>query len=411
MSRKKLEDIEDGCPLPNTHRRLAASHRLWHQALKVYCEPDAFRTNLNATIQELRNVTFVLQKEQQSIPNFAAWYQPHRDALREDPLLRWGVESRNYVVKQGDLETRSTAKVALVDGYFERPTLITDVPPFATAEEIAATFAREAPAGIRDAYLLVERRWEVESLPGLELLDVLATCYARLDILVADAHRVAGAEYTRVACPSGRSHPLKKVLSCMSVARERRMARIDLETRAVTNIRYRRANRSAKIQKIARERYGYVPDPVAMRGDYPTKARELHRAARAIIKAEPELATAVNLFRRGEPVHLAMLLPDDQAAKYALWREVAAAVQAFDADAIIANVESWLRPLDDGEQTQECVMTFFEAADGAALQILSIFRREGNDVVLEAPVEFPSTEGLNVLEPIRAVWRRRTSST
>ena len=58
------------CPIPAAHRRLKEAHLLWHQTLDKYQEPDAFRANLNATIQALRNVTFALQAEKHSIPDF-----------------------------------------------------------------------------------------------------------------------------------------------------------------------------------------------------------------------------------------------------------------------------------------------------------------------------------------------------
>src|ERR1700722_12264473 len=61
------------CPPPQTHRRLVEAHILWHQSLEKYHESDAFLANLNATIEALRNVTFVLQKER-SVPDFDAWY-------------------------------------------------------------------------------------------------------------------------------------------------------------------------------------------------------------------------------------------------------------------------------------------------------------------------------------------------
>jgi hypothetical protein len=61
-------------PAPPTHRRLAEAHQLWHQALDLYHDSDAFRANLNATIKSLRNITFVFQKEKGAIPDFDAWY-------------------------------------------------------------------------------------------------------------------------------------------------------------------------------------------------------------------------------------------------------------------------------------------------------------------------------------------------
>lgn len=69
---KALADYSK-CPLPATHRRLAEAHLLWHQTLDNYQDPDAFRANLNATIQALRNVTFAIQSEKHAIAIFDEW--------------------------------------------------------------------------------------------------------------------------------------------------------------------------------------------------------------------------------------------------------------------------------------------------------------------------------------------------
>ena len=58
------------CPIPKTHRRLVEAHLLWHQALEHYQQPELFQANLNATIQALRNITFVLQSEKNLFSQF-----------------------------------------------------------------------------------------------------------------------------------------------------------------------------------------------------------------------------------------------------------------------------------------------------------------------------------------------------
>jgi hypothetical protein len=87
----KLEDLDAGrpCPIPKTHARLQEAHRLWHQALDLYADSEGFRANLNACIQALRNVTFVLQKEHSSIPNFETWYAGWRERMKSDSIMRW----------------------------------------------------------------------------------------------------------------------------------------------------------------------------------------------------------------------------------------------------------------------------------------------------------------------------------
>ena len=41
------------CPLAAVDRRLADTHRLWHQAEDAYFDPDGFRLAIQSTIQTL----------------------------------------------------------------------------------------------------------------------------------------------------------------------------------------------------------------------------------------------------------------------------------------------------------------------------------------------------------------------
>jgi hypothetical protein len=410
MTRRKRGGIEPDCPVPNTHRRLASAHRLWHQALKEYADPEGFTTNLNATIQELRNITFILQKEKSRIPDFETWYAPHQERLKRDPLLRWLVETRNKVVKEGDLMTHSKARVSLIDAYQDRPSFCTEVPPSATTELIAVAFAEGAPPSIRDARLVVERRWEVDGLPGRELLDALAECYSVLATVVADAHRKMGTRYIAAECSSTKNDPPlppAPVPPCMRVARELRTVHVDLDAKAFAVPRHLAVKKSPKHFRAAKERYGEVPK-LEVPG-YEAMARQMHEMARQIIQQDPDLVMAVQLLKDGRTVQLLFLRPTDKADKYVLWRDVASTVAAFEADAVIANAEAWLSPLDGSCPPRECVSTFYERSDGRGLQITSVFRRKAGKVVLDAPVEDSDASGMNVLEPVRAVWRRRAA--
>src|SRR5215470_19431517 len=90
------------CPVPKTHRRLVECHVLWHQALSQYQQPVHFQANLNATIQALRNITFVTQSEKHAFKDFDSWYAPWQERMKAEPRLRWLRDARNTVVKQGE---------------------------------------------------------------------------------------------------------------------------------------------------------------------------------------------------------------------------------------------------------------------------------------------------------------------
>src|SRR6266511_4093755 len=155
------------CPLANTHRRLQDLHRLWHQTLESYSDPDGFRVNLNAAIEAARNVTFMLQSEKAAIPEFDRWYASEQEALRSDELMTWLRDARNTVVKQADLETTSTA-VALVHDNLDFARWKMTVPPVVPTEAIAMALVKSAPPEVRQMlpYFIVsvERTWMATSL-------------------------------------------------------------------------------------------------------------------------------------------------------------------------------------------------------------------------------------------------------
>ncbi len=102
------------CPLSAVDRRLDDAHRLWHQAERAYFDPEEFRVAIQGAIQTLRTVTFILQKNKAVIPDFDAWYDPWQERLKGDVLMRWMVEARNKIEKQGDLEAQSIVRAEVI---------------------------------------------------------------------------------------------------------------------------------------------------------------------------------------------------------------------------------------------------------------------------------------------------------
>ena len=65
-----------------------------------------------------RSVTLVLQNLSGKAPGFAEWYLPYRESMAADPVLKYFVEVRNEILKQGKLETgRSIRNFHLNDAY------------------------------------------------------------------------------------------------------------------------------------------------------------------------------------------------------------------------------------------------------------------------------------------------------
>lgn len=68
---------------------------------------------LEASIVFGRSVTLHLQKEFAHVEGFAEWYEPQRDRMGRDPLLRFFLEKRNYILKRGRLGVRKTVALSL----------------------------------------------------------------------------------------------------------------------------------------------------------------------------------------------------------------------------------------------------------------------------------------------------------
>lgn len=148
------------------------------RARQSYFEPSEFRRNLNAAIEALRSSTWVLQKACKTKEGFDSWYEERQSEMREDPLMRWLVDSRNRVVKQGDLEGHSLARVTLYRGWYSEPFSETEVPPETKPHEYAQAIASCVPdfARTEECILRVERRWVHNLLPDQEVTEALEHC-------------------------------------------------------------------------------------------------------------------------------------------------------------------------------------------------------------------------------------------
>jgi hypothetical protein len=154
-----------------SERRLEQAHQLWHHALDSYPSVDDFCLGVNNLIQALRTVTFILQKSFKHHDGFDSWYADRQEAMRGDSVMRWSVEARNHIEKQGDLDLRSTARVSVLASWLETPFVEFDIPPLVPPEAIAIAMApRDIPDKIRrEGVFTVERRWVTTSLPDHEL--------------------------------------------------------------------------------------------------------------------------------------------------------------------------------------------------------------------------------------------------
>lgn len=178
------------CSIPETHNRLNQAFVLFQNIKDNYHKELEFTSHLNNIIQALRNVTFVLQKESAHTNGFKEWYTKHQDEMKEDESLRWLVDARNYVVKEGDIKKYSYTKVRLKDHY-DKELFAAKLNPDISMDFVADLFRQKVkiPDEIKDHSIIeAERVWIVEDFPKVEVVDLLIYCFGILTNLVYLAH-------------------------------------------------------------------------------------------------------------------------------------------------------------------------------------------------------------------------------
>ena|GEM_PF-1621278 len=341
------------CPIPKTHARLNQCHEMWHAALGSYANPDSFVGQLNALIQGLRTVTFVLKKELSHRDGFDQWYAPWQAKMEADKRMKWLVSARNRIEKQGDLDTHSVAQVRVMGDWSETPAVAVEADPTMEAHEIAR---RVQLVGLPEraqleGVLVVERRWTLEELAGDEILDVLAHCHGVLTNLVGAAHEQWGAE-KETSCELSENgacegspkmpHPSGR-LPCMLATRQARTARRDLQSGALVEVGLEPYRGPALTKEQIHERYGpQTPlEEVATDAGIFEKAEAIHRWGRQLLRTDGYHVTLAWLLRDGRALRQISLHPEDQREKYLGIENVAEEVERLGANEVIFATEAW----------------------------------------------------------------------
>jgi len=204
------------CPIPTTHDKFNEAHYFFHRTMDVYHEPDPFRWNLNAFLQALRSVTFMLQSELKHQGGFDKWYQPWRERMKQDDLLKKFDKGRVTVVHIGMLQHKSYVQAGIFRGTVMK--LAFDFPiDINMSSEVILKALIEGDTNIFPTFdmfkdflddthpsigeqLGVRRTWIVEDL-GSKDDDVLLLCdhaWTRISQVVSAAHKFAGAEFPAI---------------------------------------------------------------------------------------------------------------------------------------------------------------------------------------------------------------------
>jgi len=414
------------CPLQAIDKRLEDVHRMWHQAEQNYFDPEQFRVSVQSAIQTLRTVTFILQKNKNIVPNFDEWYGVWQKKMRDNQLMRWMVDARNKIEKQGDLESQSYVKTEIISSYLEQECPAIEVPaelfkcPFSLLKNIPKDFLEQHLR--KHGTFRIRRRWVENSLPDYELLDAIAIAYGHISELVHDAHLQMNLNPPVINdCNSGKeisSTTLGWRLPCMIGHEEYRDLLLSLKDGLpiqLDNIRVKK-DPAFNEEKII-ERYGKNPFKV-MKGKYksPEEMADAYfqMASNVFLKDKYHL-NFTYFFSGTTLVNLKGMVFGNQQEKYLTMRHLAQEAARSGADGVIMISEAWYvkheeislyqRPAESPAK-EEVLLLGLATKQGNSIQYSSEIIRNGKDVSLGQTVKKVNASSF-IFAPFYEMWGKK----
>jgi hypothetical protein len=420
--------LGEKCPLLSVHSRLQEVCISWKHARDTYDQPVEFRTHLNACIQALRSTTWVLQKQKGRFKAFDEWYSKWQLIMKNDAILKWLVDARNRIVKEGDLSTQSLANISLIKSYSDPPNIALTVNPLLPTLEIAQLFLATKPANLdyRNGFIRVERRWVANDLPDFELLEGLARAYRAIAILVNDAHGQLSEIPIQghiLADATIKDNPLLNsgttVLDYLAEDSEYRAVCVRIDTGDIMKLRIRDVKIDPKADNYILTHYGFDPnkDKLCQSTD-----KSLHGMAKFFFECGKRMLEVdgyhlpfVFLFLPNGAMRLCGLKINDITDKYRIWRAIAEEVRRKGATSVIVISESWVAPYDrnnptsasDSPNRSEALSLNASSASGEEYSLACKFRRVDGKIVFDEDEE--DTYQALYLEPVKKVWREQIS--
>lgn len=371
------------CALSSAERKLREAHRHWHACGDSYHDPEDFRISFNALIQSLRNITFALQSSKSLISGFEEWYQGEQTKMRKDSLLRWIVESRNKIVKQGDLTTFSESYVSVIRDYYDEARILeeeidswnslSNLPQLKDGAErqkkpvemplnqiIESLHLEYLPLSIQQRLTIyLERRWVEESLPEHEVLTVLTYCYSQLRLLLIRAHQITREQadectetFESAKCKGYEEIDSDGRLPCMTSTRGFRSTRRRyIDGSEVTQYRNVAVafDPDTALEVAMSGRYGRLPEFPREKIGTAQKSEQL----RTLLSVYAEMAKKILLsgedhgwfshyFRSGAQVDTRVHMSLDAQGKRAIAAEIAYTAMKSNADTVVMINETWI---------------------------------------------------------------------
>jgi hypothetical protein len=398
-------------------------HALLHAAGDAYMQPDDFRLQLNSLVQNLRNVTWLLQKQKGGLPNFSTWYPAWQQSVSDDEIMRWVVKARNRIVKESDLELLSTARLTFLDSWNHRTRGVVHMPPrLSIPEMIAGLRASFAQNGApEETALVVERRWVDQRLPNHELLDACRHALLKLRDVLVIAH-----DATEVhECPLPTRHPpcisadLQRDMPCLQADEEQRRTALSLLDLSELRLVRETWSPDRELDEEARRRYG---DLGPIYGDGPLSSVPLiFENAKRLLVTDGYHITLCWLYKGDRIVKMDQIVVQDQVDKYVTYERLGERARQLDIDGVVHVGEVWWVQLRDDENPKtgpivparerpdrlEGLQAFGVTRAGERVARFAPFTRDADGKITFGPTVDDAGEPMFLL-PLTSHWRKDT---
>jgi hypothetical protein len=326
-------------------RRLRDLAQLLQNCNETYFSPDRFRQNTNQFLQTSRTVTFIIQKNKATIPDFDRWY---KDSVITpwsiDPVMTWAKDARNVIEKEGDLDMQSTLRASVLFSYISVDDMVVETTRKellkADIDNLLRVATSKLPPGIADAAVLkIERRWIANSLPNRDLVYALTYAYTRLHEVCCALARHLGIELERTV-----PHPtnLDPVASDTARARFIKFGKSGIGSnrsiRIAADPDYRPP---ATLVKLKAE-LDSMPRPASL-ADVVTRHAKL---AEVMFEHHGSHVPMLALYDKNwNQIDFMSTKFSDQSEKFIFWRNIADRATYLKAFALVWTSESWLRDI------------------------------------------------------------------
>jgi hypothetical protein len=376
-------------------RRLRDLAQLLRNCGEAYFSPDLFRLNTNQFLQTSRTVTFIIQKNKATIPDFDTWYKANvLQSWADDRVMCWAKDARNVIEKEGDLEMQSTLRATVLFSYVSDEDMLLETGRKdllkADIEQLLQAALRKLPPGIADAAVLkIQRLWVANSLPDCELIYALTYAYSQLHRVCSDL-----ATHLNSALDASIPHPTE----------------VDPSSTDVARVRFMKFGKPG-IGKHSTVRMDadpdYKPPPALLRIKEELAAAPKPTSLPEVVAVQAKMAQ-FTFEHHGN--HMAMLvLYDkdwkqidfmstafaDQADKFLFWRNVADRAFYLKAYAMIWTSETWIRDLKEHNDRPIRALPII----GEQLHVVGADASGATEVVMWN-ISRPNGEGAPVLTPL-----------